>query len=76
MKQFDTQNKCWSNFAEGGLIGTILMNLTANRIAIFIGPFKIDCLFCASARVGFTSILTATHTTKLGFFLSTKLFSD
>ncbi len=29
-----------------------------------IRPFKISCLFCASVRVGFTSILTGTHTLK------------
>ncbi len=37
-------------------------------------PFKIDCLFCARARIGFTSILPQTHAQKLGLFLNAKLF--
>ena len=42
--------------------------------AMYMRPFKIDYLFCANARIGFSSILTATHTQKLGLFLSTKPF--
>ena len=65
----------YSKFRPDILVNQQSPHITKSTCTTF-RPFKIDCLFCASVRIGFTSILTATHTQKLGLFLSTKLFSD